>query len=83
MIYANSCEKCKIMKQTINSFLSVNKLNGKYKLYSYECSGDESIDIALEYDLSDVPSCNILGEVVEGEDYDKEDLMSALEKLLR
>ena len=79
MIYADKCPKCKSMRQTINSV--VKHLELDVEVMVYNCKDNESIEVAIEYDISDVPGCNIGGTVIEGEDFDPDEVIKALEKL--
>lgn len=79
MIYASNCEKCASMRQTINSV--IKNLSIDAELFVYNCKDPESIDIAIEYNISDIPGCNIGNVIIEGEDYDNEELVNVLKNL--
>ena len=59
MIFANGCDECLSMKQAINSMTKFLDLEDKVELYSYNCEEDESLEVALEYGISEVPGCSI------------------------
>jgi len=79
MIFAKKCPQCATMRQTINSMIKHLELDAQ--LYAYNCEEDESIDIALDNDISDVPGCNINGTIIEGDNYDHDKLVETLKKL--
>jgi len=79
MIFAKKCPQCRSMRQTINSVS--NYLGVDITLKEYDCTKEDAIDIALKYNISDVPGCNINGEIIEGEDFSPEDIVNALKKL--
>jgi hypothetical protein len=78
-IYADGCPQCASMKQTINSVITHEHLDAE--LLIYNCQDAESIDVALDYKITDIPGCNVNGTVIEGEDYDHNALVDALKKL--
>ena len=80
MIYANGCDECKSMRQAINSISKFLEVDDKIELFAYDCENDDAIDIALEYGISEVPGCSIGGIVIEGEDFDKDEILEALKK---
>jgi thiol-disulfide isomerase/thioredoxin len=79
MIFATGCPQCATMRQTINSVIKHENIDAE--VFAYNCQDDDSLDVALDYGISDVPGCYINGTVIEGEDYDSKALVEALKKL--
>jgi hypothetical protein len=79
MIVATDCDDCKAMRQAINTGIRHFKLEGEVNLFVHNCKDDESIEVALEYGITDIPGCSIGGKVIEGEGFDPQEILDALE----
>ena len=80
-IYAKKCDKCKSMRQAIKSISMFYEVEDKIKLVEYNCDDEEAIDIAIKYSIGDIPGCSIEGVVIDGEDYNREDIVKAIKKI--
>jgi hypothetical protein len=80
-IYANKCEECKSMNQLLNALIRYHDLGDDVNLLRYDCESEEAIDIALEYEINDIPGCHIDGTVIEGEGFNRHEVESAMENL--
>ena len=78
-IFAKKCDKCKSMRQSINSVSSFYFV--EIDLLEYDCETPEAIDVALEYGIEDIPGCSINGNVICGDEYDPELIVKAFEEL--
>jgi hypothetical protein len=81
IIYAEGCDDCERMKKIVREQTSYSKTHiiARY----YDCEEGDSVDIALEYGISDIPGCWAFGEVFEGEDFSDDDLRNHLRKKLQ
>lgn len=57
-IYCDECSDCKNMERTICE--SLLALNVEYEMTKFNCETEESIDVAMEYHVEDVPACIFL-----------------------
>lgn len=80
IIYAEGCDDCERMKKIIREQMSY--ANIPVSLRQYDCENEESIDIALDLGISDVPGCWAFGEVFEGENFSEDDLKNHLRENL-
>jgi len=79
MIFASSCDDCKAMRQAINTGIRHFGLEDEVNIMAHNCADDSTIDVALEYNITDIPGCSIGGKVIEGEGFDPQDILDALE----
>jgi len=59
-IYCDGCVDCKIMERVISETLK--ELGAEYDITRFNCDTDEAIDLAIEYDIDDVPACVFLND---------------------
>lgn len=81
LIHANKCPKCKSMIQAINSISKALEISDKISLKLYEVDDDEATDMAIDYEIDDVPGCNINGKVIQGENFKIKDIEDALKSI--
>ena len=67
------------MKQTIQSVIRFGNIKAEVLAYNFDDA--ETIDVAIAYEIDDVPGCNINGTVIEGKYYNTKALVRELEKL--
>ena len=76
IIYAKGCDDCDRMKRIVREQVSCS--NRAIIARYYDCEEEYSVDIALEYGISDIPGCWAFGEVFEGENFSEDDLRNHL-----
>jgi hypothetical protein len=81
MVFAEKCDKCKSMKQAINSGIKHFELTDKVEFSAYNSNSEEAIDVAIENSISEIPGCVIGGTVIEGENFNPQEILDALEKM--
>ena len=79
MIFAPGCPECQKMRESI--ILAGADEHIDIEIEEHHCEDIDSINIAIDYGITDVPGCNIGGIVVEGEGYNRKDLVRAIKSL--
>jgi hypothetical protein len=79
MIYSDGCPKCQEMRELIDKCIGKSGLTVSY----HNCEDPESLDVALDYNISDIPGCCIGGiVVVEGERFSGRKIKGAIKDLI-
>jgi thiol-disulfide isomerase/thioredoxin len=79
-IYAKDCPDCKEMKETIEQAIDESVAHNDCTIKSINSENDEAIDLAIEYDITDLPGCVIGNFVFFGKNYQYEDILNAIEE---
>jgi hypothetical protein len=75
-IYADGCDACAKMRSVIEKY--ANKIN----LIQAEADDDSAVNLAIKYDIDDLPGCNVGGSVFQGENFSSKKLDLALSQYL-
>jgi len=80
-IFARKCDKCMSMRQLLNALITYHNIGVQVNCIEYDSDKEEAIDAAIKYGIMDIPGCWIDGVVIEGDDFEKDDIVSAMKKL--
>ena len=75
-IYAYGCEKCEEMEA-----LLITLKKPRTKIVRMECETEDAIDYAVDNNINDLPACNIGGIIIQGEDFDTDEIKAAIKKM--
>lgn len=78
-IYAKDCPDCKEMKETLEQAIEESIARNDCKIITFDCETDEAIDLAIEYDIVDLPGC-VIGNFVFGKNSRYEEILNAIEE---
>jgi len=81
-ISADSCSDCEAMRATLMDAIAHSSYDqGRCKINEIDSEKDEAVDLALEYDINDLPACIIGNFSFCGKDnYSYKTLLEAIEK---
>jgi predicted thioredoxin/glutaredoxin len=69
------------MRQLLNALITFHDIGDKVNLIEHDSEKEEAIDVAITYGIADIPGCYIDGDIVEGDDFEQDDIVSAMKKL--
>jgi len=79
MIVAKGCKDCAALKNTLRKIASRNDIHIEIEELDFEEDG-RAIDLALEYNIDDLPSFVIDGTAFIGPNHDEESIAEAMRK---
>ncbi len=75
-ISAKGCKDCLRMKKCLDELIK----NKEIKIEQYDSEDEKAIDIAIEYNINDVPGCRIGKISIFGKDFKEKDIIGAFEE---
>ena len=80
-IYANSCKDCARMKKILTESLEEYRLSDIVTVVEYDSDDDVAVDIAVKYQIYDIPGCNVNGKSFFGKNFSSNDIKDAIKSL--
>lgn len=75
-IYADGCDSCKAMRVLIDGC----KKTSDFELVAMECELDAAVTFAVDNGIADIPACKIGDKIIEGEHFNGDELVRAINR---